>query len=41
VERRCHHHPFDEKDAAIIAILGSRDCLDRYLRRESASSYLN
>jgi len=35
------HNPFDENDANITAILGSVDCFERYLQRQSQNSYLN
>ena len=31
IEKHCHHNPFDESDEAILAIFGSRDCLNRWL----------
>lgn len=31
IERHCHHNPFDETDPAILAILGSVDCVQRWL----------
>lgn len=31
IERHCHHNPFDEKDPAILAILGSQDCVGKWL----------
>jgi len=41
VEARCHHRPFDENDASVVAVLGSRDCFERYTQRQSQNSYLN
>lgn len=32
--RHCHHNPFNEEDAAILAILGSSECLDRWNRQQ-------
>lgn len=34
-EQHCHHNPFDESDKAIVAILGSRTCYDRWLAANS------
>lgn len=31
IEKHCHHNPFDETDPAILAILGSQDCTQRWL----------
>jgi hypothetical protein len=31
IEKHCHHTMFDESDPAIIAVLGSQDCLLRWL----------
>jgi hypothetical protein len=40
VEARCHHRPFDENDPDIAAILGSRNCLERYEQRQPQNSYI-
>jgi hypothetical protein len=31
VNVHCQHRPFDESDPAIIAVIGSQDCYDRFL----------
>lgn len=41
VEHRCHHRPFDDKDAGILAILGSRDCFERYAQRAALSATIS
>lgn len=38
VEARCHHRPFDENDADIVAILGSRDCYQRYVQTQAQNN---
>lgn len=38
VEERCQHRPFDENDAGITAILGSRDCFLRYAQRNGINA---
>lgn len=34
VEEHCPHNPFDEQDPAIVAILGSRDCAEKWLSKQ-------
>jgi len=34
IEKRCHHHPFEEDDPAIIAILGSQVCATKWLSKQ-------
>lgn len=34
VQRHCKHNPFDETDPAILAVLGSHECLDRWQRQQ-------
>lgn len=36
MEERCHHHPFNEHDPEIVAILGSKDCYQRYIARQAS-----
>lgn len=31
IERHCHHSPFDEADPTILAVLGSQDCVRKWL----------
>jgi hypothetical protein len=33
-QRHCQHKPFDESDPAILAILGSQDCLAKWLSKQ-------
>ena len=40
IEKRCHHHPFEEDDPAIIAILGSQDCAEKWISKQR-SAYVN
>jgi hypothetical protein len=36
IEAHCHHNPFDETDPALVAILGSRECADRWITAQRA-----
>jgi hypothetical protein len=38
IERHCHHGPFDETDPAVMAVLGSQDCLQRWLNKRANSA---
>lgn len=33
-EEHCHHDPFDEADPAILAILGSQECLEKWWAKQ-------
>lgn len=35
IEKHCQHSPFEEDDPAILAILGSKDCVEKWLRKRA------
>ena len=38
IEKHCHHNPFDEDDPAILAILGSHECVTRWLSKQGGAN---
>lgn len=39
-QQHCPHDPFNEKDPAIVAILGSRDCAEKWHSKQG-EPYVN